>query len=785
VNWILLWNSLLVGASAAAVAVFLGACVALTASGCAARWRRLLLAASAVALALPPFLATNTWLHLLGNNGVWKAWFPFEIHSRTGAIWVLGLLEWPLPALLFLSAWSDIQNAHLESEPTLAGTGLMRWLLIPMARPALLLAYSLALVLGLNNFAVPALLQTPVLGAEVWVLFNTTYNYTAAVIQGIPLVLAPLILLAFIRSRVIAWNRLDSGVNPALLRSRLGAAWVLPAAFMTVSVVGLSVAVPLVQLAVSRRTWSELAPAIAAGGPALANSILYAAGSATIVLAAGWRLRRSAVGWIAWIPFLAPGIFLGLLLIFALNRPYLSALYQSSAVVLLAFSIRYLAVGWRGARHAAASLDSELVEAGRLAGARNWRHWVRLHGNQAGPALVSAWYVIYLLGLWDVETLILIIPPGAETLSLRVFNLLHYGHNAQVDALCLVLVAVAVAPLMGAWIARRAWALTRVAGVVSILFLAGGCAPAPEGVTPVESRVFSGVRVIGGMGTGLGEFNKPRSIAVDSRDNMYAVDMTGRVQKFSSDGRVLGCWQLELTEKGRPKGMCMDAAGRVIVIEPHYSRVNHFSVTGKLEFQWGTFGTNQGQITFPRAAAINSRGEICLSEYGQSERVQRFSQDGSQYLGGFGRAGQGTGEFNRPEGLCVDAADRILVADSCNHRIQVFAPDGRFLRSFGSPGRHLGELSYPYDIRLDAAGRRYVCEFGNSRIQVFDAEDRPVEIIGGPGAAPGRFNNPWSLAFDSQGNLYVADARNNRVQKLLRKQETAAVPRSRPTEALR
>ena len=139
-----------------------------------------------------------------------------------------------------------------------------------------------------------------------------------------------------------------------------------------------------------------------------------------------------------------------------------------------------------------------------------------------------------------------------------------------------------------------------------------------------------------------------------------------------------------------------------------------------------------------------------------------------QFLLGFGRAGTGPGEFNRPEGLCVDAQDRVYVADSCNHRIQIFSGDGKFLRAYGKAGTGKGELSYPYDICVDAAGRQYVCEFGNSRIQVFDAQDRPIEIIGGPGAEPGWFSNPWGVALDSAGDLYVADSQNHRVQKLIR-----------------
>jgi DNA-binding beta-propeller fold protein YncE len=274
-------------------------------------------------------------------------------------------------------------------------------------------------------------------------------------------------------------------------------------------------------------------------------------------------------------------------------------------------------------------------------------------------------------------------------------------------------------------------------------------------------------------------------VAVDAADNLYVVDMTGRVQKFSTNGTWLLSWQMPQTELGKPKGMCRDREGNILVVEPHYSRVNVFSPIGKLLAQWGSHGTNSGQLSLPRAVAVNSHGEIFVSEYQEAERLQKFVVDADgpkaeagtngtalrrapQWVASFGQAGNGPGEFNRPEGLCVDAHDRLYVADSCNHRIQVFSSDGKFLRAYGKPGRGLGELSYPYDICVDSTGRQYVCEFGNSRIQVFDAQDKPLEIIGGPGADPGRFSNPWGVALDSAGSLYVADSQNHRVQKLVR-----------------
>ena len=310
------------------------------------------------------------------------------------------------------------------------------------------------------------------------------------------------------------------------------------------------------------------------------------------------------------------------------------------------------------------------------------------------------------------------------------------------------------------------------ASLLLILALSG-CAPGRTGnEAPLASRLFSRAQVIGTRGVGLGQFNKPRSVAVDLQDNLYVVDMTGRVQKFSSNGLFLLSWQMPQTDLGKPKGLCRDRQGNILVVEPHYQRINLFSPAGQLMAQWGRRGTNTGQFMLPRAVAVNSANEILVSEYGPAERVQRFGLAGRAtaplFLGAIGRAGTGLGEFNRPEGLCVDAQDRIYVADSCNHRIQVFSKDGKLLRAYGKAGSGRGELSYPYDICVDAAGRQYVCEFGNSRIQVFDANDQSIEIIGGPGAAPGQFNNPWGIALDSAGNLYVADSQNHRVQKLVR-----------------
>ena len=501
-----------------------------------------------------------------------------------------------------------------------------------------------------------------------------------------------------------------------------------------------------------------------------------------------------------------------------------------------------------------------------MEGATRWQMFRFAMWPQIAPQIFSAWYVVYLLCLWDVESIVIVQPPGGETLALKIFNLLHYGYAAQVNALCLTLLGLAILPL-AVWCGVK-WAANKTSklqhpssrelpssniqtttgrtglGAWNLVFLwmlvlgawcfCSGCSPSDsKNETALQGKLFERAIAIGSRGVGIGELNKPRSVACDTNGNVYVVDMTGRVQKFSPEGKYLLHWQMPETDLGKPKGMGRDHDGNIIVVEPHYQRVNHFTPEGKLVAQWGCRGTNEGCFMLPRGIAENSRGEFLVSEYMGSERVQRFALQvqgpkpkvQSQEVGStnpltpalspsegargntnwpysksdapltaqtsqsrehagpeagapvrettllqvIGRAGTGPGEFNRAEGVCVDAQDRLYVADSCNHRIQIFASDGKFLREFGKAGTKLGELSYPYDVAVDKAGNIFVCEFGNSRIQVFDAKCQPVEIIGGAGSEPGQFNNPWAIALDARGNLYVADALNHRLQKLVRK----------------
>jgi iron(III) transport system permease protein len=443
----------------AVLAGTLGFVAALALNAFEPRAKKLFLFPAVIALVLPPFLVTNCWLELLGNNGSWRSWLPLNVYSLGGTIWLLTLLTWPLTMLMTLGAWTRLEAPQLECDPMVRGWALIRGLLWPVARGAAGQAVVLTFVLALNNFAVPVILQVRVFPEELWLAFTTRLDEAGAWAASWPMMVVPALALLLVRRSKVAWPDREGSVHPAVFRRQLGNGWFLGCALVTAALLLLSVVLPLQQIVASLRTWSELPNLFRAARDTIWNSFAFAAVAASWCVAVGlvsWRLR---FGQILWLLFLVPGILLGRSMIALFNG---TPVYGTAALVVLAFTLRYLALAWTAIAHACAVVDRDVVDAARVSGAAGWPLFRRIVWPQIASQVAAAWYVTYLLCLWDMETLVLIYPPGGETLALRIFNLLHYGHNAQVNAMCVTLLALAVAPLVG-WGAWR-WLRSKVAG---------------------------------------------------------------------------------------------------------------------------------------------------------------------------------------------------------------------------------------------------------------------------------------------------------------------------------
>ncbi len=310
-------------------------------------------------------------------------------------------------------------------------------------------------------------------------------------------------------------------------------------------------------------------------------------------------------------------------------------------------------------------------------------------------------------------------------------------------------------------LSRRAW-LTSSALWVWAGFSAGCIRGGPQ--TGKLDAIW------GRRGLGEGKLQKPRAIAIDQDDLLYVVDVTPRIQVFDGDGNYIRGWQPPEFVNGKPSGLSFDREGNLRVADTHYFRVLTYTPAGKLlddQTLGGECGHGPGQFNFVTDCAQDSKGNLFVAEYGEYDRIQKFTPD-HRYLLEWGAHGNALGEFLRPQKLFIDPADRIWVTDACNHRVQVFDARGdqaQLLFHWGQQGREPGQLNYPYDILLDGEGHVYLCEFGNHRVQKFTLDGQYVGHFGANGRREGELDQPWGIARDSRGRMFVLDSYNHRIQR--------------------
>ena len=184
----------------------------------------------------------------------------------------------------------------------------------------------------------------------------------------------------------------------------------------------------------------------------------------------------------------------------------------------------------------------------------------------------------------------------------------------------------------------------------------------------------------------------------------------------------------------------------------------------------GGEGLSPGELFHPRDMAIGPDGTLYVADT-LNHRIQRFSPEGEVLItwGGFGdfqEGGAEEGTFNEPWGIGVAPNGNVYVADTWNHRIQWFSPDGAFLGTFGQEGQGDAPYSFwgPRDVAVDSQGRVYVVDTGNKRIKVFDNEGTFVTQFGGPGYLPGLLDEPVGITIGTDDRIYIADTWNQRIQ---------------------
>ncbi|CAF1475988.1 unnamed protein product [Rotaria magnacalcarata] len=170
----------------------------------------------------------------------------------------------------------------------------------------------------------------------------------------------------------------------------------------------------------------------------------------------------------------------------------------------------------------------------------------------------------------------------------------------------------------------------------------------------------------------------------------------------------------------------------------------------------GSSNGNNSRSTTPFSGITqNSTIDVNLNVLSQTSLMRRCGQS-MQVRAKFGSLGPQKCQFNAPHGFCLGIDEEIIVADTNNHRIQIFDKNGEYKYQFGMPGKEEGQLWYPRKVAvIRQTGKFVICDRGNerSRMQIFTRNGhfirkisiRYIDIVAG-------------LAITQQGNIVAVDS---------------------------
>jgi iron(III) transport system permease protein len=433
----------------------------------------------------PPYLGAIGWILLAGPNAGWlnKLWMAvtgaghglFNVYSMPGLILVVAVASFPY-VFIFVNSALDLVSSEMEDAANILGAGTLKTTLritLPLVVPAIVGGLIVSFLEAIALFGAPALIALParfhVVSTQLWEFFESPVRVEEAAAFALPLLL--ITVLMFWLQRVILGRRgyaSVTGKGGERRMIRLGAwRWVMLG--YALFVCSLSVLLPMAVLlqASFAKAWGRglaldnltlknfyyLLFEQTQARQAIVNTFVYSGATAFaaigLSLAIAYVVNRriipfgNVLGFLCMAPFVIPGIVLAIGFYAAYAPPPL-ALYGTAAILILAYTTRFLPIAYASSSAAMRSISAEMEEAVRILGGGRLTAIRKVLAPLLKKSLAGAWLLVFIPATRELSAAIFLVGPNTRVISVMLFDLSEEGNFEVLAALGAILLVVTI-----------------------------------------------------------------------------------------------------------------------------------------------------------------------------------------------------------------------------------------------------------------------------------------------------------------------------------------------------
>lgn len=265
-----------------------------------------------------------------------------------------------------------------------------------------------------------------------------------------------------------------------------------------------------------------------------------------------------------------------------------------------------------------------------------------------------------------------------------------------------------------------------------------------QSTSPFESNIiskrFSSANSLGPFSATIGEMNLNGINPYEKWSNGGGTDsifQNGTADHYTLSSTGHADSMLDLTSK------LMSAA-----IFPPKSQIKRQKMIYHCKF--GEFGVMEGQFTEPSGVAVNAQNDIIVADT-NNHRIQIFDKEG-RFKFQFGECGKRDGQLLYPNRVAVvrTSGDIIVTERSPTHQIQIYNQYGQFVRKFGA-----NILQHPRGVTVDNKGRIVVVECKVMRVIIFDQTGAVLQKFG----CSKHLEFPNGVVVNDKQEIFISDNR--------------------------